>query len=281
MQPHHQDARRFWPWVAAIVVALLALAVPVVWLPGTSEARAAARASEYRSALFGLRQELVDTQRVLLVLTEPGSGPEAFDELLPSLSRLQEWARVAKRMAAEPLPRAWPLAPSAPLQSLRPARDVLAASADEAEAVVSDLADVLNYRTVFVEILDVAALPLTPPRNFRRFKGRLADVLAAEEASLSALPRPDLLRNHASQVRDAVARLDDWGDEYVNALWIGDTPTAAALLNELRSDRHRLEIDLEAELSAIRVAVDTRILVLAGELETALAALDDAAAGPG
>ncbi len=271
---HREATKAFWPWIIVIAVAVAVLFAPILWLPGTSEARAAARAREYHDALFGLRQELAETQQALLVLTEPSAEPDALGETVPALVRLEDWGRHAREIADDSLPRAWPLAPSEPFGPLAPARDALAVAAGTAESTVEDLVGVLNYRVAFDEILVVDSLPLLPPLNFRRFKGTLSDLDSAQLALLAELPRPVLLRSHASKVRDAVGRFDEWIDEYVDALWIGDTPTAAALLGELTDTRSRLENELAAELSAIRVTVDSRILVLADELDTALAALE-------
>lgn len=265
---------RTWPWVGAVAVALLALAVPIAWLPRTSQARADDLAVEYESALVGLRGDLAETQEALAVLTEPSTEPDAFRELLPSLSRLQEHTRLAQDRAAESLPHAWPLAPSEPLEALRDTHDALAQASDEADSILDDLVGILNYRTAVDEIYVIEPLPLLPPRNFDRFKAHLADIAAAEAALLDELPRPGILRDHAAQVRDAVERLDGWTEEYANALWIGETPTAVTLLKELRSTRLALDTALSARLAAIRTDVDARILDLSADLEEALAALE-------
>ena len=263
---------RAWPWVAAAMVAvLLAFIAPLVWLPGTSQGRAEALSIEYESALRALRNGLPETQRALVVLTEPAAQPGELRELLPALSSLHGAVEVAHDRAADSIPFAWPLAPSEPFETLRPSRDALARAADEAGELLDDLVDVLNYRAALEEVLVIDALPLVPPLNFKRFKAHLGDVVAAQTALLGELPRPRLFRDHASQVRDAVGRLDGWAEEYVDALWIGETSTAAALLDELRSTREALDATLSAELSTIRSHVDDTILAFAADLEEALA----------
>ena len=265
---------RAWPWVAAAIVAVSALFAPVAWLPQTSEPRAEAVSIGYRSALLGIHQELAESQRALLVLTDPAAEPSAFRELLPALSRFHGALQVARDRAAESLPHAWPLASSEPFEALQTSRNALARAADEADEVLSDLVGVLNYRAAVDEIVVMDALPLVAPSDFGRFKARLGDLVAAQTALLDEMPRSDLLRDHASQVRTAVRRLDTWADEYADALWIGETPTAAALLEELRSTRASLDATLGAELSAIRADVDATILGLAEYVERELAALE-------
>lgn len=263
-----------WPWITATFVVVTALFAPAAWLPGTSEPRAEAVAIEFESALLGLRDGLAESQQALLVLTDPMAEPEAFRELLPALSQFQATIRVARDRSAKPLPHAWPLAPSTPFEALQPSRNALARAAEQADEVLSALTGTLNYRAAIDEVFVIDALPVVPPADFERFKTHMGDVVAAQEALLDELPRFQLLREHTSEVRAAVRRLDTWAEAYVHALWIGETPAAASLLEELRSTRAALDASLSTGLSAFRADFEPTITALAQDVENALAAFE-------
>ncbi len=273
---HERSSReaKTWPWVAAAIVVVIALFAPVLWLPGTSAPRAEAVALEYESALLGLRDGLAESQHTLVLLTDPKAESRAFPDLLPTLFRFQAAIRVARDRAAASLPHAWPLAPSKPFDALQPGREALARAAGEADELLSHFVDVLDYRAAVDEILVIDALPLVPPSEFERFKARLADLVEQQSALLDEIPRIGLMGAHASQVRTAVRRLDAWADEYADALWIGETPKAAALIEELRSTRASLAATLSAELSAVRTDVGATIRGLAEDVERALAVME-------
>jgi hypothetical protein len=279
MRTEQRHTRRLWPWIIVIVGSVVALIAPITWLPGTSDARASRQAGDYRSVTTALERELPSARDALMAITDPLAGPENFGGVVVPLFRLEGRARLADEASAAGLPAAWPFAPSEPFDELRPAQEDLADSADSALSIVDDLVEVLNYRVAVVDILAVGDLPAAAPLNFRRFEARLDEQRELQAAALAALPRADLLRDHAEEVRTAVDRFGDWVDEYTQSLWTGDEIATTTLLVEHRILRDGLRAGLAIELARIRATIEAEIAELDDSLDGILAELDGIASG--
>lgn len=268
-----EEGRRF-RWTPIVIVGLLvvAAAAALVYLPGTSQRRADARAAEYTAALAAIRSDLPEAQQVLSVLTEPGSDPSQFAELIPTVTDLRADAQSALEIASEALPSPWPLTPRAPFDRLAPHRDTVSIEATAAEAVAGRLGNVLDYRALALGFLDLGDLPTTTD-DLDDLNARLAAVEAESAALIGELPEDATLFSHKEAAQLALERFLDWHVTYVDALRTGAGDVVATHLEELATLRSGLDQQLAAALAEIRSEVDAEIIELAANLDAAIADL--------
>ncbi len=268
------SSRRFrWSIVVSVALAVTLLAASVVWVARSSDSRAAARADDYRVALSDIRSDLPNAQIVLAQLTEPAADASQFPELIPAVTDLRADAETALEIAADPLPRAWPLASTAPFEKLEPVRAATSQEATTAQAIARRLAEVLDYRTLFSRYLDTGELPATPPADLSALNLRLAAAAADTATVLSELPGDAALANHTQLARAGYERFVIWQVDYVDALRTGASEDVAALLDELSRMRSEVDQALVAAIARIRSEIDASIIELAASLDATVASL--------
>ncbi|HSF86381.1 MAG TPA: hypothetical protein VLG28_12105 [Acidimicrobiia bacterium] len=273
--PSGQDAASHWKPVLVIgLLAAVVMVLPLLVLPQTSERRASQTSAEYADVLRALQTDVVAANSVLDLLTDPGVEESQFATALPLLSDLDAHAEAARAVTSGRSLAPWPLAPAEPLDALLPIRDALAAAAPATDAIVADLVGLLNYRAAYARMLRIRELPSVAPQPFERFRNQLDEMVRTEMALLDELPSAELLREHRSAVSRALRGLNDWTDDYVAALWIGDEPAIQRLLREHALLRLELDRGLTQRIAAIRVELDERLRALEDDLGGALAAVE-------
>ncbi len=266
------DPNRLMVWL--IILLVVVFLAPIVWLPFTSNRRAAARADEYRSALVLLDTEADEVRDTLRELTDPTADPSSFAGLLTTIGDLRDGARAAGSVAAEPVPFAWPLSSSAPFERLVPIRERLEDHAVDSEMIVSTLVDVLNHRAVFADVLAVGEIPVEAPSRFARFRADMASAAESQAALVDSLPRNALLADHEAAIRSAVRRFENWVEEYVGALFEGRAADIEMLLRELTNLRVGLDLGMAATLASVRQDLNDRIDRLVEAVDASLVLLD-------
>ncbi len=272
-----QRKRNFrWPMVVAALLVLVAVAGFVLWLPGTSDARAADVAAEYEQSYAAVYADLAPAQQVLADFTEPEGPVPDEGEASVVITEMRTNAGDALVLATTPIPRAFPLAPTEPLTSLAPHRETLSVQATAAEAVARRLDDLVEYRMVSERLFDIGELPTRPQQaDPTALSEQLAIVAADSATALDELPEDAAFAEHKDAVREALARFTDWQVEYVEALRLDNRAQAEALVTEWTAITEELEASRVNALARVRSEVDAEIIELAAAIDQSIASLDD------
>lgn len=266
---HRRNVR--WPMVIGAVL-LVALVVGVaLWLPGTSGRRAAEVANRYEMAYITLYEDLAPGQQVLATLTEPASTVEDFTDASAVITQMHDGADDALELVTDPLPAAYPLAPSTPITQLGAQRDSLSVQATAAEAIAGRLDDLLDYRIAAARLFAVGNLPTDGSGgDLNELTERLATASADSASALEQLPEDVAFAEHKEFAREAVTRFATWQVDYLEALRVGDTAAAEVLVAEWESISDQLVTLFVAALAQARTEIDADIIELATGIDSSL-----------
>lgn len=265
-------SRRFrWTVVAALVVLGALAMVALLVIPSFVERQADTLTTDYRQALLELNAELPPTQLVLERSTDPTASLDDIGAAAAALSALGESSDRVMELARTELPGTLPLVPRDSLAALQPARDRMV----EVGALGGELSRRITLVAEYMSAADgLLATPRLPSEaNDRRITDlsvTLAGVQAETASILATLPDDAALASHKALARQAQERLGSWQSEYLEALRIGESETATALINELADLRSGLDDALAAAKAALRTELDGGLLRLAGQIEATL-----------
>jgi hypothetical protein len=271
-----QRRRNFrWPMVAAALVIVALVCGALLWLPGTSSARAAEVANDFQLAYAALYEDLAPAQQVLADLTDPTSAVADQGGASAMITELRSHAGDALVLATAPIPGAYPLAPDEPFTRLTPHRDALSVQGTAAEAVARRLEDLLDYRAVAERLFAIEELPTRPSRtDVNALTEELAKVAGDSATALDELPEDAAFAEHKAAVREAMARFTEWQVEYAEAMRLGRRRPAEAYVAEWEAISAELDALLVGALARVRTEVDAEIVELATSIDQSLTNLE-------
>ncbi len=258
-----------WTVIITGLVAAGLVAGAIVWLPSIVRHRATARADQYRTAAFDLRNELPSGQGALATATDPEATHEELSELVGPLTDLISVAERLGTVVDAPLPEAPPLLPTGPIDELVPLQDRLGPLAGQATAIQQRISDLVQYRIL---LAGVTSLPDLPTEATAADINELRVTLAAFHADgigiVNQMSPDAVLTEHLDEVRAALDQFADWQTDYLEALRQGDDATD--LISEITTTFENLDRTIVPPLAAIRAETDADILDLAQELDNAM-----------
>ncbi len=265
-------SRRFrWTVIGALLLMGFLAVLALLVVPGFVEGQAGSLNADYRQALLELNADLAPTQVVLERATDPGEALDDLGTAAATLSSMSESAERVLDLAREELPGTLPLVPRDSLAALQPARDRMVDVGLSGAELARRITLVAEYSHLAESILDVPTLPaVANDRRITDLSVTLAGVQAETAATLATLPDDAALAGHKSLARSAQDRLGAWQSEYLEALRIGESETARALVNEMADLRESLNASLDAAKAALRLELDGSLLRLAGQIEATL-----------
>jgi hypothetical protein len=271
-----QRRRNFrWPMVAVALLIIGLVAGALLWLPGTSTARASEVATGYQLAYAALYEDLAPAQQVLATLTDPTAEAADQGEGSAVITQLRTHAGDALVLATTPIPRPYPLAPDEPFTRLAPHRDTLSVQGTAAEAVARRLEDLLDYRVAAERLFAIDELPTRPSRtDVNALTEELAQVAGDSATALDELPEDAAYAEHKAAVREAMTRFTDWQVEYAEAMRLGRRRLAETLVAEWESISAELDALLVSALARVRTEVDSEIVELATSIDQSLTNLE-------
>lgn len=265
--------RRRWPWV---VVGILVLAIVgvvasgVYLLPRSADEEASLLASQYRSTLTNMRNELPATQLALGSLTDPAAD-EDIAAVPTAIARLNSASGLTTSEATGPLPETLPLVPRTAFEALKPTRSTMTILGATGRDLAGRIGVAYTYRTTMGSLFAVNVLPSSASETrITELSLALATDLADTGRLVADLP-PDAA---FIEVRDAAVsaseRYATWQLEYLEALRAQDTDRAAQLIAERGAALAALDEILSRALIGVRTELDPLIVELARELEAAI-----------
>jgi hypothetical protein len=263
-----------WVVLGAVVVALAAAGLAAYFLPRQVQEQADDLASGYQVSLTNLRNELPNSQMALQNLTDPALPPEAVSAAVPAIGDLNARATIVVGQATAPLPRTPPLVPRAPLEALEPTRTSMLILGAESEGIAGRLATTFAYRSTVPLLFDTPDLPVqADSAEIDALSVTLAESLAGTARLIADLPPDPTFEATRDLATAASERYATWQLEYLDALREGDTERSTTLIAELDAARATIQDSLEGALAEVRSEVDPKIVGLATETETVIAAI--------
>ena len=268
------ERRRRWPWV---VVGILVLAIVgvvasgVYLLPRSADEEASRLASQYRSTLANMRNELPSTQLALGSLTDPAAADDDVAAVPTAIARLNSASGLTTSEATAPLPETLPLVPRTAFDALKPTRSTMTILGATGRDLAGRIGVAYTYRTTMGSLFAVSVLPNSAPDTIiTELSLALATDLADTGRLVADLP-PDAA---FIEIRDAAVsaseRYATWQLEYLEALRAQDADRAAQLIAERGAALAALDEILGRALIGVRTDLDPLIVELAGELEAAI-----------
>ena len=267
-----QRKRNFrWSMVGAALLLVAALAAFALWLPGTSERRAAEVGTRYEMMYLTLYEDLAPSQQVLATVTDPFVDIADFGQPSAVVTEMRSNAGDALVLATTRIPSPYPLAPSAPLTRLNPHRDSLSVHATSSEAIARRLGDLLDYHAISERLFAIEELPSDGAGvNLNELSERLAAVAAESTTALDELPEDAAFAEHKAATRAVVTRFSEWQVDYVEALRVDDTAAAEVLVTEWSAMTDELDALFVGALARIRTELDAEIIELATGINQSL-----------
>ena len=260
-----------WLGAALLVIAVAAIVLAVVLLPRTVQNEAELLAADYAQSLTDLRNELPDSQAALASLTDPATTPEDISSTVPAIGDLNTRGAVVISLATAPLPSTLMFVPRDPLEALEPTRTTMLILGAEAEGISGRLATTFTYHSTVPALFTTPELPVeADSATINALSVVLAESLADTARLVADLPPDPTFAETRDLAAQASERYAPWQLEYLDALRQGDTDRAADLVVELDTARNDITTALDVALGVVRAEVDPRIVVLAGETETAI-----------
>ena len=260
-----------WLGGALLVVVVVAVVLTVVLLPRTVQNEADVLATDYARSLTDLRNELPNSQAALADLTDPATTPEDLSATVPAIGDLNTRGTVVISLATAPLPPTLMFVPRDPLEALEPTRTTMLILGAEAEGISGRLATTFTYHSTVPALLATPELPVeADSATTDALSVTLAESLADTARLVADLPPDPTFAETRALATQASERYATWQLEYLDALRQGDTDRAADLIVELDTARNDITAALDVALGVVRAEVDPRIVVLAGETETAI-----------
>ncbi len=257
--------------ILATLVLVVVVGAAVVLVPRFVRSEAASTALRYETALVDLRNVLPDAQLALATLTDPTAVAGDVTATVPTVAALDAAAHDVVVLGDAPLPSTPPLVPRGPLDALEPARQQLSVLGTEGSSIASRLGHIFSYRTTVGDLLDTGPLPVTAdPQQINTLSVDLAETLADDAELVAALPDDAAFTQLRGAVDDALVRFAAWQGDYTEALASGDDATATVLVAELSDLRRSLIHLLDVALADVRPDLDSQIIELAGQIETAI-----------
>ena len=269
--------RRGWGrWVLAFLalVVVAGIVAAVFLVPRTVQEQADVLAGDYRASLTDLRNELPDSQNALAALTDPTTSPAAVAAAVPLVGDLNVRASIVIAQATQPLPNTVPLVPRDPFLALEPTRASMLVLGAEAQGISGRLATAFTYRSTIPLLFQTGDLPTSAdPATVDALSVSLAESLADTARFVADLPPDPTFTETLELATSASQRYATWQLEYLDALRKDDAERAAALVEELDAARSGVTDAMHDALGQVRAELDPAIVDLAGETETAIAAI--------
>jgi len=272
--PAGTPQRRRWPWVALAILAITVVGVVAsgaYLLPRSADEEAARLASQYRSTLTNMRNELPATQLALGSLTDPAAVDEDVAAVPTAIARLNSASGLTASEATAPLPETLPLVPRTAFDALKPTRSTMTILGATGRDLAGRIGVAYTYRTTMGSLFAVDVLPNSASGTaVTELSLALATDLADTGRLVADLP-PDA---SFIEVRDAAVsaseRYATWQLEYLEALRAKDADRAAQLIAERGAALAALDEILGRALIGVRTELDPLVVELAGELEAAI-----------
>ena len=264
--------RPVW-WISGLLLLVLvgALGVGIYLLPKASDQDATVLASQHRSAMVDMRNELPRTQQALADLTDPAASPDAVSAVPEAIAALSSVSGGAIAVATAPMPATLPLVPRDGFDSLEPTRDTMTVLGATGRNVAGRIGIGFTYRTSIEALFGIDGLPIDAPDDaITDLSLALAEDLAETGRLIADLPQDARFVAVAEAATVASQRYPTWQLEYLDALRQGDREQAGALVAELAAALGTVDSRLHTALGDLRTELDGLIVILAAELEAAI-----------
>ncbi len=260
-----------WLAAALLVIVVVAIVLAVILLPRTVQNEADVLAADYSRSLTDLRNELPNSQAALAILTDPSTSPENVSATVPAIGDLNTRGTIVISLATAPLPSTLMFVPRDALEALEPTRTTMLILGAEAGGISGRLATTFTYHSTVPALFATPELPVeADSATTDALSVTLAESLADTARLVADLPPDPTFAETRDLATQASERYATWQLEYLDALRQGDTDRAADLVVELDTERNDITAALDVALGVVRAEVDPRIVVLAGETETAI-----------
>ncbi|GMQ86467.1 MAG: hypothetical protein BMS9Abin07_2046 [Acidimicrobiia bacterium] len=264
--------RRVW-WITSLLLLILggAIGAGIYLLPRAADQEATELASQHRTAMVEMRNELPKTQQALADLTDPAASPEAVSVVPEAIAALSSVSGRAIAAATAPLPTTLPLVPRDGFDSLKPTREAMTILGATGRDIAGRIGVGFSYRSSIEALFAIDGLPVDAPDDaITGLSLVLAEDLADSGRIVADLPQDAGFIAVAEAATVASQRYPTWQLEYLDALRQRDRGRAETLLAELEAARRTIESRLHTALIDMRTELDGMIVVLAAELETAI-----------
>jgi hypothetical protein len=261
-EPVAEPKRSFRIWTLIVWIGIIALLVTGVTYAYFQPQRAAdTTRSEYTAALVDLHNEMRTAQSVLDTVTGSDSTTEALATAYAPLGSFDVKAGAVRDFAVAPLPEAWPLVPTGPIDDLAPIRSELGLIATAADDVSTRLETTLEYRSSLASVANLPELPSTADTGrINALSVELASYLADTTTVANGLPIDPSFADHRELLRTWLGDLAELQVTYLDALRNGDEPAAVIAINAILEGEVAVEVSLIETLSNVRISLDALIL---------------------
>jgi len=257
-----EPRRRFRIWTILVWTGLLGLAIAGGAYAYFQPNRAAVDTrAEYNTALVDLHNEMRTAQRVLDTVTGSESTPDDLANAYAPLGAFDVKAGAVRDLAVEPLPTAWPLVPTGPIDDLVPLRAQLSVIATASDDLSNRLETTLEYRSSLGSVMNLPDLPtVADAATINALSVGLASFLADTTTVANGLPVDASFADHRDLLRTWLGDLAELQVTYLDALRNGDEATAATAVNTIHEGQRAVEVSLLETLNTVRSGLDALIL---------------------
>ncbi len=261
-EPIVEPKRRFRIWTMIVWVTVLGLVVAGGAYAYSQPERVAANTqAEYTAALVDLHNEMRTAQSVLDTVTGSDSTPDDLANAYVPLGAFDIKAGAVRDVALAPLPAAWPLVPTGPIDDLAPLRAEIGLIATAADDLSNRLETTLEYRSSLAAVISLPDLPTAADAGaINTLSVELASFLADTTTVANGLPIDPSFSDHRDLLRAWLGDLAELQVTYLDALRNGDQTTAASAVNAIHEGQRAVEVSLLETLNTVRSALDTLIL---------------------